>query len=202
MKHIFSRICAKWYREKEKKPSAAHPTSHPPLSCYPEGSETFCPHLTPIYQAEIARDNSVVYINLNVGSRSIKVVYLAKALEQYDVLDTSVGEGTYIDYHFPSEKYYHCDKCRWMITGPLEDGQPGWYRPDAKEIVAPGEMVPPRIIPLSDGRWQREACFTNVINPRVIATRDTIVFEDGWQQFTYSDDWQILPTVRKENNDM
>ncbi|MBQ7398554.1 MAG: hypothetical protein IJW09_07020 [Clostridia bacterium] len=191
MKSFFARLRVKRRKTDPSPPTLAH------ISRYPDGEMSFCPHLRPIYQVEMARGNTIAYINLNAGSKRVKVVYLSKALQTYDNLDECVKEGTYNDYHFPFEKRYHCDKCRWMIAGPLEDGQKNWHRPDAKEIVAPEDMVPPRVELLPDGRWRREACFTNVINPRVIATPEDIVFEDDWQQYTYSDDWQILPTTEK-----
>ncbi len=191
MKSFFARLRAKRRMPKQSPPTPVD------ISRYPDGEMSFCPHLRPLYQAEMARGNTIAYINLDVGSKRVKVLYLAKALQTHDNLDESVKQGKHTDYHFPAEKYYHCNKCGWMMTGPLEDGQKIWYRPDAKEIVAPEDMVPPRVGILPDGRWRREACFTNVINPRVIATSENIVFEDDWQQFTYSDDWQILPTIEK-----
>jgi hypothetical protein len=191
MKKPFARLFAKRRKAKAPVPTLAD------ISRYPDGEMIFCPHLRPLYQAEMARGNSIVYLSLNAGSKHVKIVYLAKALQTYDEQDEAVKTGTYTDYHFPAEKYYHCDKCGWMMTGPIEDGQKNWYRPDAKEIVAPEDMVPPRVTLRPDGGWVRKACFTNVINPRVIATPKDIVFEDGWQQFTYSNDWQILPTIEK-----
>ena len=190
MKKLLSHLFAKRKKAEPSLPTKAD------ISRYPDGDVTFCPHLRPVYQAEMARGNSIVYLNLNVGSKRVKVVYFNKALQTYDDLDEAVKQGTYTDYHFPAERYYHCDECGWHMTGPLEDGQKNWYRPDAQEIVAPEDMVPPRVTLRPDGGWVRKACFTNVINPRVIATPKDIVFEDGWQQFTYSNDWQILPTVK------
>lgn len=182
-------------RAKQHKRNVPAPTIDE-LSHYPDGDVTFCPHLRPVYQAEMERGNSIVYIHLNAGSKCAKVIYFAKALQAYDELDEAVKQGTYTDYHFPAERYYHCDECGWHMTGPLEDGQAVWYLANAKEIVAPEDMVPPRITLRPDGGWIREACFTNVVNPRVVATSEDVVFEDGWQQFTYSNDWQILPTVK------
>ena len=190
MKKLLSHLFAKRKKAEPSLPTKAD------IARYPDGDMTFCPHLRPVYQAEMARGNSIVYLNLNVGSKRVKVVYFNKALQTYDDLDECVEMGTHTDYHFPFEKYCHCRACGWMITGPLEDGQKNWYRSDAQEIVALEDMVPPHVELLPDGGWRRQACTANIINPRVIATPEDIVFEDNWQQFTYSDDWHIFPTTK------
>ena len=164
---------------------------------YLSGEFSFCEHLKYIYSQEIQRGNKILYISLMNGPKHFNAVFMEKPLHDYECCDNEVESGVNTDPHYPSEKYYKCEQCRWIISGPAKLNQQPGYCLSAKKIVAPEEMnLPDPYIDEKGNEIRPSIYFLNVINPKVIATESSIHFEAGFEDYIYAPSWQIIPTLK------
>lgn len=103
-----------------------------------------CSHIVEIYKHEIIRGNEVVFVSApdpdDKYSHAKLVIMFSKPLDNYSI--PNVNEESFIDTHYPQERYYICSKCAHVISGPIEANQVDKYVRDLKfnkpkkEIIA------------------------------------------------------------------
>lgn len=150
-----------------------------------------------IYQNEIKCQNSIIYISVSKKRPQKIVVYMHNVLQKYHLTTMEYSES--VDCHYPEEKLYVCHKCGTGISSPLTPNQnPGYSLMTVKYMITPEEMSEK----LASGELNTTNHLSrlfdyNVVNPKVIAGKDVLVFEDGWEDYLYWDvDWKVIPTIQ------
>ena len=116
-----------------------------------------CDHIVPIYQNEIQKGNApelVVVPSPKDSCASAKLAVLfANPLGVYPE-QKELEEKTFVSPHSPHERYYQCNVCGCMISGPIREGQNCKYKRRSDQAV------------------QKE----------VVATKDNVYVEDGFYE--------------------
>ena len=116
-----------------------------------------CEHIVPIYQNEIKKGNEpllVIVPSPDDMYASIRLgVLFKKPLGKY--LFPLIEETTRFSVHFPNERYFLCQVCKCMISGPIEENQ-------------------------KQGRYER----STFDSPRkeVVAAKDNVYVDDGFYE--------------------
>ena len=108
-----------------------------------------CKHLEPIYQSEIKRGNSIVYLS-RWGEYFI--VYLKNKMSDYSL--PNVKFSIEKDHHFPYAQDYICVQCHCSVSGPLETNQKDQYRRDNFTLFTENAVATPDTIEIKDELWE------------------------------------------------
>ena len=124
-----------------------------------------CKHLEPIYQNEIRKGNSIVYV---WRQNKYFCVALKNMMEDYSsFLDVKFRIET--DTHYPLAQEYSCPQCFCYICGPCEKDQYGWYKRDSFTQFCEKAVATLDTIEIEDEVWNT---MSSTMVPKMIGFKD------------------------------
>lgn len=146
-----------------------------------------------IYRNELKCGNSVLYILTTIqGGFAVRMKH---PLKTYTPRMMKYREDEHGRYHNPPQRTCECPKCHVQFWSRYSEDQPEAWPVEALIILSPQEMSSK----IADGTIPPDRiAYYNVINPCVIATKDDLIFEEGWEKYSYQSKKvkQILPTIQ------
>ena len=124
-----------------------------------------CKHLEPIYQNEIRKENSIVYLG---KWNHYLIVYLKNKMENYSMLpDVIFAEEK--DYHFPFSEQYVCKECHCAIWGLFEENQKDRYQRDSFTQFCEKAVATLDTVEIEDEVWNT---MSSTMVPKMIGFED------------------------------
>jgi hypothetical protein len=124
-----------------------------------------CKHIKIIYQSEIKKGNSIVYLT---KWNDFLIVYFKNKIDLSSV-PSNVVFRIQNDPHYAKTREYICTECHCSICGPAENTQYGWCKRDHLTLFNEGAIATPETIEVKDELWNH---FPPEIVPKFVGFED------------------------------